>query len=174
MLKKLSFLLMLVAVLAFTGCSLTDRLGEKAAEKITEEVLETGTNSDIDLTDESINISSDDGSSFALGEDLALPDNFPSDVPIYSGASIVGTSSSEGEQGATFQVTLSTEDEFSAVSDYYKAAIVDEGWTLDNSYTMTSGGQTAIYNASKEGRTLDIGVYYTEDDTQTMVTIAVQ
>jgi len=165
--KILLFSLVFGLVLFTTGCGLTDKLADEATKKVTEKALESVTNSDIDLTNNKITVNSN-GESFSLGEDLVLPDKFPADVPIYSKAKIITTSTS-GTAG--FYATLTSSDSFTEVNEYYNAELAAQGWTIDNTSTFTGGGQSTTYITSKTGRTLDIGVYKYEGANEVTISI---
>lgn len=165
--KTLLLALVCGLALSFTGCGLTDRLTEKAAQTVTEKALESATNSDVDLANNEITVNTN-GDSFSMGEDLKLPDNFPSDVPVYSPAKVV-TTSTTGTAG--FYATLTSPDGFSAISDYYNAQLVAEGWTIDNTSSFNGGGQSTTYITTKENRTLDVGIYKYEDSSEVTITI---
>lgn len=155
---KKSYYFLLVPLLAIAligpGCSCGQKLAEKA--------VESSTNSDIDISDDKFTVNTNEGS-MQWGEGAELPDDFPSDVPIYKNAKVTSSSTSTADQG--YSASLSTTDSQSTVADYYKAELEKQGWTIDDSYTASdTSGKSTSYYASKGDRDLTIGVYkYTDE-----------
>ena len=169
---KKSYLLvavLLVATLVFSGCFLTDKLTEKATEKVTEKAAETLTNADVDISDESISIGTDEGE-LTFGTD-EIPEDLPSDVPVYPDTTVVWTSSSSTDQ--SYWLDLETTDSFTEVETYYDDNLESNGWTIDDRSTYTSDGQkSTLYNTSQDNRTLVVTLASTEEETKTMISIS--
>lgn len=66
------------------------------------------------------------------GSSSALPDGFPSDVPIYQPSTILGSTKTNEE---LYTVSISTDDTPDKVGVYYKTELPNNGWTqtLDSS-----------------------------------------
>lgn len=159
---KLMPLLLMVMGTVLSGCSLLDKAAEKATEKATEAIIESETNADVDLSDDGFTVTDEDsGDTLSFGEDVSLPDDFPADVPIVDGAAIIAASStsSRGEYSATL-----TAQDFSATEEFYQEQLVEEGWIIDDTSTLTIGTQITTITASKAGRALTVGLYQGEDD----------
>lgn len=151
-----------LALLLLSGCSLLDKAAEKATEKATEAIIESESGADVDLSDDGFTVTDEDsGDTISFGEDVSLPDDFPSDVPIVDDATIIAASStsSRGEYSATL-----TARDFSATEEFYQEQLVKEGWTIDDTSTLTIGTQITTITASKVGRLLTVGLYQGEDD----------
>ncbi len=81
-----------------------------------------------------------------------LPDNWPSDAPIYKNATIQYSGSSNpqtGEKGS--MVVFMTTDNAQNVVDFYKAELAKNGWTVEQ--TASIGGMTVL-GAKKDTRSL--------------------
>jgi hypothetical protein len=161
--KFLLPVLLAVIALALSGCFLTDKLKDKVSqevgEKITEKAIESATGADIDLETNSATISTNEGS-LSFGEQ-DLPENFPSDVPVYEPSSIVfSTTTSEG----SYSVSLEINADYDSVVEYYTAQAKNNNWTEDYTSNYNSeGSRMAIMNYSKDsGRYLDVSVTETE------------
>lgn len=159
--KNLLLLLAVIMVFAFAGCSLTDKLMNKAGEKIGEKIVEKATNSEIDTTNNSITINTNEGTA-SFGEDLSLPKDFPSDVPVFEKANVVSSSSTASDN--SFYITMLASDDYISVDDYYSSELEAQGWTIDNSSSYnTDGLQSTTYICSKDNRDLTIGLYESDD-----------
>lgn len=67
---------------------------------------------------------------FQYGENLSLPSDFPTSIPIYPNAKITAVSSKTEGNGSfvTFTVKATTADVF----EYYKTELPKNGWTKDS------------------------------------------
>lgn len=114
-------------------------------------------------------VTGNDGSTVQWGTNK-LPDGWPSDVSIYSGATIRYSGSSNpttGKAGAA--VMFQTADSAQKVADFYKTDLAAKGWHVEGTYT---GGTTTVMGASKDGRSLSIQI--AGSDSMTSVTIGVE
>lgn len=67
---------------------------------------------------------------FELGASRPLPRNFPEDVTIYPGSTVIGTYYLRSADGSDFLVTLLTLDAQDDVIDYYREQFGTLGWTV--------------------------------------------
>jgi hypothetical protein len=98
-----------------------------------------------------------------------LPDDWPSDVPVYADATMQYSASvdpSTGQPGA--MAVLMTDDRAEDVAGFYRDSLADEGWTITAS--MESGGTTVI-GATKDTRVLSLS--FASSEGQTTITIGV-
>jgi hypothetical protein len=145
--------------------------GQGAAERVVEGAIEreTGGAADVDLQDESLTITTEEGT-LQAGGDITLPSGWPSDLTVYPGAKILTFTSNtptEGEQGIALSL-LSTDSE-AKVFDYYAAALPAAGWTVTS--TMRTPGRNFL-TATKGTRECSIMVGGGEG--QTSIILAVQ
>ncbi|MFH1536956.1 MAG: hypothetical protein ABID45_03150 [Patescibacteria group bacterium] len=167
----LLFAVFLCAVFVLSGCSLTDSLMDKAGEKVAEEAIETMTNSelDADFNDGTISINSEEGSVSIGGTEI--PDDFPSDVPVYANAEVVWTSFSSGDE--TYWIDFESTDDYTEIKAYYDAEIESNGWEVYDSSTYTSDGQeTTLYSADRDNRTLIVTLSHSESENKTMISVS--
>jgi hypothetical protein len=66
---------------------------------------------------------------------VALPDNFPKDVPIYKGAVVQVAST----QGKTMLVHLNVDAAVADALKYYQAELKSQGWQIDSTMNMGDG-----------------------------------
>ena len=97
-----------------------------------------------------------------------LPDDWPTDAPIYTGAIVQysGSTAAGGKPGAG--AVLTSADSTVQVVAFYKAELAKQGWTMTT--VMESQG-TTIMGANKDDRTLSLLVG--SADGQTTITIGI-
>lgn len=164
MTKGLTAITLVGVALLFTGagCFSSDKIAEKITEKAIEGAIEGEQDADIDITDNGLTFTDEEtGDTLSFGEEVELPDGFPSDVPIMDDAAIVASSSSSsrGEHTATL-----TSKNFSKTEKFYTEQLVEEGWTIDDTSTLSIGSKITTITASKDTRTLTVGLYQSEED----------
>lgn len=110
---------MLAAVMAaglmLTGCS-------QSAENTAENLIESATGADVDLSDGSVTVTDEEGNVIESGSDVALPDGFPSDLPQPDGGVIVTASSMDGQIVVVWSMDDLTAEDVDAYIDQVKAA----------------------------------------------------
>jgi hypothetical protein len=105
-----------LALVLATGC---DKIKEKIAEKAAEKAVETATGGDVKISSGGVTVKDDKtGASAQLGTGAKVPDDWPSNVPVYPGTV---QASMAGENGKT--VIVQTKDTPAKVSDFYKAKL---------------------------------------------------
>ncbi|MDA0991079.1 MAG: hypothetical protein O3A51_10055, partial [Verrucomicrobia bacterium] len=122
-----------------TACSkkksAAEAFNEKLAESMAEQALKNSGQQDVDVDFKGgqVNITTKEGTfKYAGGDDAAMPEGFPQDVPKYKGTRIAQSMSTP--QGSS--VTLMTSADRSAVVTFYKDTLTANGWTIDT--TMQS------------------------------------
>lgn len=81
----------------------------------------------------------------------SLPADFPKDIPIYTGASVVSASTT----GAGVGAVLSTADAPEKVADFYKTELEKNGWSKPQ---VVSAAGTNSVMAKKEKHQLAVGI----------------
>jgi ABC-type Fe3+-hydroxamate transport system substrate-binding protein len=120
-----------VAALALTlaGCG---QAAEQAAEVAAEQAL-GGEGQDVEITDEGVTVTDEEGNNVAIGENVAVPDNWPADVPLYDGGTLQMISvQADGSALAMWQVEGTPEEAVAA----YTAALESAGYTQDTTANM--------------------------------------
>ena len=145
--------LILVVVLAATGCA-RQKISEKIVENIAEKVAEneSGENVDIDINEDGISISNDEGNmQISGGEDLSWPKDAPDAIPEFEGNIYSSAVSNGGMMVGVNDVEL---DEFGA----YTGILESKGF--ENESTIESQG-TYMKQYVKDD--IDISVSYSEE-----------
>lgn len=171
--KKTLMVFVLGVVLLGAGCKTPQQAVEdKVAEKVAESIIEksAGSNVNVDVDGETVTMTGPDGSTFEVGKNR-LPENFPSEVPVYDGATIASSSSSGTGTNVGWTVTLTTSDSVSEVDAYYKNAMSTDGWETTYTYTID---QTSVYTASSDTLSATISIAPADDGTgNTMIVMLV-
>ncbi|MFH1207430.1 MAG: hypothetical protein V1668_02380 [Patescibacteria group bacterium] len=148
--KKAYWILPVIAIVAMalvvSGCKTT---AEKAAEK----TIEKATNgaADVDLGTNSVTINTN-GGSYQAGDDVKLPDGFPSDVYIIDGTIKAAMTQQTND---SFIVSIEISKSIADAKTAYEKEIVDDGWTITTN--MTYGGAVTLM-AEKSNRILGVGI----------------
>ena len=124
---------------AVSGCGAEDEL----AEKLTEEAVEGAAGGDVDIEEDGVTITGEDGEEATIG--TKLPDDFPvDDVPLMEGTVLSATA----VDGATYMVMLEVEGTPEEAQEEALGMLTDAGFT-SNSETSTEGFFTA--DLTKDG-----------------------
>jgi hypothetical protein len=157
-----------LAVGALTGCSC-------AAEEASEALVEQSTGGEVEIDDEgeSISIETEEGSmEISGGDSAAVPDGFPSDMPLYDGTIVMGQVF-ETEEGTAFNVGITTSDSANDVAAWYSDEFSAEGWSVTSEMTNDSGDMTMVtYQVEKGGTQAQVIIAEEAGETQIAVTVA--
>jgi len=119
-------------------------INDSLVDTIRDYTLDTGSS---DINSETYNFNSTDGSgSFSVG--TSLPSNFPSDVPIYSGATASFSATDVNSDGKeTSSVTFALKAKVSDVIGFYKSKMGSAGYELKSEVNFF--GSVLEYENSK-------------------------
>jgi hypothetical protein len=146
---KILALVALAALLLSTAtgcCPLLNEASDEASERVTEEIIEGATGGEVDIEEDggSVTIETEEGAvTIEGGEGSDLPEDWPSDMPVYDGT-ITGSSSFSTPEGMSMTVTIETSDSADDVLAFYNAELQSEGWTEDFSADTSEGGERAV------------------------------
>ncbi|MFH1078089.1 MAG: hypothetical protein V1745_02285 [Patescibacteria group bacterium] len=141
------------------GCNPFQAAQDKIAEKVAEGMVENATGADVDLSTNSVTVTDDKtGTTASFGEDVKLPDDFPSDMPMYPGAKLTGVTLSRTD-GISGWVTMTTADEIKKVVDWFAEEMKGKGWTTESSMTVNG----SEYRSWKKDETTTLTVNLTKD-----------
>jgi hypothetical protein len=102
--------LLLLCILPLVGCG-------KIREKLAGKAIETGTGGDVKISSGGATVhDSKGGGTVSMGTDAKLPDDWPSNVPLYGGAKITAAMASPNGKTVMFE----TKDPPAKVADFYK------------------------------------------------------
>lgn len=139
--------LLLALALALGGCG---EVAEKASEEAIERAVESDGSADVDVDsdDGSVKVETDEGTT-SYGEDLDLPDAFPSDVPLPESDFSIVSSSTQGED--LFITMTLTDVDFDAEVTHLTSGFEESGYTVGDRMTSESEGQQFIMFTAKKG-----------------------
>ncbi|MFA6391537.1 MAG: hypothetical protein WCW66_02115 [Patescibacteria group bacterium] len=159
--KKISLIaIMLLAVAVVAGAGCAKKVSENTAENAIEKSV--GGDADVDIDDDSARINVN-GSSMAWGENVSLPDNFPSDVYVTEG----DLKSAMETADEAFSVTVESTKSLTAVRSEYETELANDGWDVNSTYaiegSVTLGGE-------KDDRMIILSISESEGKTMVIIT----
>lgn len=164
--------IVLLAVLGFAAQKLMQKasvmVGQKVGEKVAEGIIEkaTGGKANIDVDSGNVTVKTNDGS-FSTG--TSIPADWPKDAPVYPGATVSYSGSSNPQTGETgFGAVLATKDNAQKVKDYYAKELASQGWTVETTY---NANESSVLSATKDTRTFVVTT--SQSDEMTTITLAV-
>lgn len=152
-----------VIVLGLIGNAFSKSASENAAERAIEAA--TGGRVDIDSDGDEVTVKTDQGTYTTTDK---LPSDFPSDVPVYAGAKILGSVASAGASEGGYFVTMETSASLNDVIAWYRNEVKGKGWTV---VTDANINGSLMLSATKDSRALSVTV--TEEDGKTAIGLAV-
>ena len=179
----------LAACVAVAGCG--KKADEKLSEKLTEKLLEKslskdGVKANVDISGDTMSFTTTDADgkqsnvkmdgdslvvegpdgvqTFRAGGAGEMPKDFPADVYVLSGASVVSSISTPG--GAN--LSLKSGAPKAIVVAQYAAEMKDKGWTTESTMDM---GETAMLSFAKDNRTASVIVQVEDGATAINLTV---
>lgn len=140
--KKAPILIILAAIVV-TAVILGGILYRETKDSIVGNIFSrlTGEAIDVDKDGEKTTVTLKEGE-FSFEEGGSLPDNFPSDFPIYPEAELASSWMAKGNDTDGLSLIWETEDSVGRVSNYYERELEDAGWTL--SFTSETEDSTTF------------------------------
>lgn len=80
-----------------------------------------------------------------------LPDSFPEDFPVYENAILDGSWEASGEEVDGVSVVWKTQDEFTSVLSFYKAAFEEENWDVVSKFETDSSATFTFESGDTKG-----------------------
>ena len=179
----------LAACVAVAGCG--KKADEKLSEKLTEKLLEKslskdGVKANVDISGDTMSFTTTDADgkqsnvkmdgdslvvegpdgvqTFRAGGAGEMPKDFPADVYVLSGASVVSSISTPGGANLSLKSASSKAD----VVAQYTAEMKAQGWTTESTMDM---GETAMLSFAKDNRTASVIVQVEDGATAINLTV---
>lgn len=121
------------------------KVAEQAMEGAIERSADGAANVDISREGEEITIETEEGT-FTAGTS-ELPENFPQDISIYPGSTIVTTGSSSEVVTATFE----TGDSLEAVTGFYTDGLPSWGWEITQTSSLENAAVISFTRSEVDG-----------------------
>lgn len=100
-----------------------------------------------------------------------IPESFPKDFPVYSGAKVSGSvSGGQSGQENGFWLTLTTSDAVSKVADFYKESLKSNGWEVQSTIAM---GEATTYAVTKGEMNGSVTISQAEGEVSSETTILI-
>ncbi len=141
---------------------------ESAMENQVEKQLEKnlGQNAEVNLKDGEMKIKTEQGS-LEVGENVSLPDGFPTDVYVIDGQIM---SAMKNVMGAGYQVVIKSNKSVKDGKALFEEKLKAHGWVIGSSFDM---GNAVMLSATKGKRTVQVTLGSEEGKDGTAVTINV-
>ncbi len=161
------------------GCnpiaSLQNKVKDKVAENVAERVLENagGGKFDVDLNGTNgdnggLTVRDNKtGDFYMTGSNVTIPNDFPKDVPHYSGATTLAVSFTK-KTNSGFLLEQTTDD-VTKVADWYKSQLQGAGFTND---TDMDAGPAKIMSFKKGNVTVSVSITRDEETSKTSIQAA--
>lgn len=163
--SSLPLLVGLSSVVLFgAGCNPAQTIGQKVAEKVVENSIktQTGGNVDVNVNDNTVKITGENGATYAAGDNVSIPSDFPKSIPIYPGTKVKSAITVPGEDGAS--VVLETGDKGDVVRDWYKKQAVDGGWKQSASLDLDGGNYMIAFTRTEGSESYSMTVSISPDE----------
>lgn len=144
---------------------------ERMVERAIEQTSQGGVDVDISRNG-TVDIKGKDGENYnvSAGENVKIPDNWPSSVPVLPDAKLSFAGTMSGKEEGSVSVVYTTGKSVSDVATYYTESLVENGWTIEAQ--MSTGDGSVVSATKNENET--VGIYISKSDDSTMVNVSVQ
>lgn len=130
-----------IAAIALTVAGLTASCG---GEQLAEQIGEQAINGEVDIEDDSISITDQEGNEFSAGGGTQIPESWPGEVPLYpDGELVLATSQSDGTATALWETTVPVDQ----VAKDYDDVLKSQGFTLEQDATI-AGAIVRTYSSA--------------------------
>jgi len=139
----------------FLGDQVSEQISQTVAEKATEEAIEhdQGGDANVNLQEGNFSLKTDKGS-FSVQSGSTLPAGFPSDIPLYPGATVTSSAASQTPEGAGFLVTADSTDTPDKIIAFYKDKLASG---FQSKADMNMNGQLMlVYQSADEKRSVQL------------------
>ena len=165
--------------LAFAGRNMFQGSTNRGSERLAEEVINDATGGQVDLSTNNgtIQVSNEDGSaSAAYGSNVALPANFPSNVPTPQTGNLISAYGGTDTGQASFALVYTvTGTDVLGTSQSYQDRLRAAGFTVQDSGSASgSGGTVSGFTATNGQTTINVAVTATGTTTNLSVTVTQQ
>jgi hypothetical protein len=150
-----------------SGCdTITEKLTQKVTESAIEHVIEQKTGGDvqIDSNNGAVTVKSDKGTVAFNSAGGKVPEDWPSDVPLYPGAKVTMSMSNAGQH----VLSLETTDTPEQAVEFYKSKLS----ALKQEGTMATEQQTMIAYKDETGRRVQLAIGKDQGGSGNKTTIA--
>ncbi|HUM05062.1 MAG TPA: hypothetical protein VLT90_06355 [Terriglobales bacterium] len=146
------FLITLVCITLTVGCSRSKTVSTPGGKVTVEEGGKSG--------ESAVTITGNNGEKLTFNSAGAkLPDDYPKDVPVASGAKVVMSASVNNSNQNGSNLVLESSDNMDNLVSFYKKGLTDNGWKINA--TVTQDKMTMLA-ASKDTRAISVHIQQEE------------
>lgn len=142
--KRLSLTTTVVPVLGLSGALVLagcSEANDSSLQELTESILETTTDSEVEIDENSVYIASPDGGGIAAGAEVELPPAFPSEVPLFTYGTLIAATVDPGQN---FSATWRMEEGNPDYADSYVEQWEMMGFDRDGFLDMASNSHRVL------------------------------
>ena|SRR3989344_5226387 len=163
--KTLWIVLGVVLLLLIVGGFVIKKVISAVGNKVLETAIERGTgdDADVNLKNGEVTVKTDTGS--VTYGNTKLPNDWPSDVPIYQNSQITFAASSTGAGNEKFvaSVQFATEDSAEKLISYYRNELPARGWKITGTQTAAEAeNASTIIVGEKDTRAIGVQIIFEE------------
>jgi len=138
----------LALLLALVGCSRSKTVSTHSGKVTVEETGKAG--------ESAVTVKGNNGETLTINSSGAkLPDDYPKDVPVASGAKVVMAASVNNANNNGSNLVLESTDSLDKLLEFYKKGLADNGWKVE---ATISQEKMTMLTASKDKRALSVHI----------------
>lgn len=138
------------AVLTIPALAACGGVAENVAQNAAEQVAEDVMGGDVEINDNSMTVTDDEGNEVAVGENISVPDTWPDDVPLYEGGELaMVTVQADGSVYAMWTLDGAATD----AMDAYSAQLESAGYSMEQDADL---GGTLMREYRSTDRTVSV------------------
>ena len=164
MIRKLAFLTLSLALLIAGGCNRSKTYSTPGGKVTVEDRGKSG--------ESAVTITGNNGEKMTINsEGGKLPDDYPKDVPVASGAKVVMATSVNNEKAHSSNLVLESTDSLDHLVAFYQKGLTDNGWKVN---ATMSQPQITVISAAKDTRELSLSLQQAEGKCTVTQSLAVK
>jgi len=132
---------MMLAVVAAVGLGLASC--GAAVEEATEQAIEQGTGGDVEIDDDGVKVTDEEGNTSAFGSQASVPEDWPSDIPVPDGTVLSSASYPDGKQ-----VTVQPDGDALAAYNDIRSQVEAAGYTVRSTTDVGGSKSTVLFKPS--------------------------
>jgi hypothetical protein len=118
------------------------------AQKATEKAVQGATGGAVNVNGDTVTLKGTDGSQATIAKETSIPNDFPSDVPLYANGTVTAVVTNETPQGKGYLVGIKYKDDTTTVLDWYNAEFKKGDWKVLSTVTTGDGGMISAENGT--------------------------
>ena len=135
------------------GCSMPS-FSQAVADKYAESAVEKATGGKIDVSSDkgTVSYQDKDGNQISVGENAAMPANFPKEIPQYPGGTTLSASVAKDGQAS---LSIRTSDASAVVMSWMETTLTKDGW---KQASQMASGDFSVRTYTKDKATIGVTI----------------